>query len=96
MAFYKNEKGNVDCFVFGSESWSSSGICRWTVCGVIPYYVGEEFIHELSLKFEQFRFLFFQSLQSVLKIWIILQVRFALLGDISNFLSEIVLISILD
>ena len=54
MAFYKNEMGNVDCFVFGSESWSSSGTCRWTVCGVIPYYVGEEFIHELGLKFEQF------------------------------------------
>ena len=58
MAFYKNEMGNVDCFVFGSESWSSSGTCRWTVCGVIPYYVGEEFIHELGQKFEQFRFLF--------------------------------------
>ena len=95
MAFYKNEKGNMDCFVFGSESWSSSGTCRLTVCGVIPYYVGEEFIHELGLKFEQFRFLF-QSLLSVLKIWIILQVRFTLLGDISNSLSEIVLISILD
>ena len=63
----------------GPEDWQSMILCRRR-------------IHSWA-GFDQFSF--YQSLLSVVKIWIILQI-FALLGDISNFLSEIVLISILD